>query len=320
MMSRRTVGLSLATACVMTKTKAVRPRGMKLRIFLCFLATICLNTVGKAQSPDLHVFAPGVISGKDVFAISIAPDGRQAFFCETDRDISYIQIKTSHLRGGKWSEPEAVAFSNRNYRDIDPVVSADGKNLYFNSNRPPNGEGEPKKDFDVWMVDKAAEGWSAPHLVSGVNSSSAEISPSLSRNGNLYFTSDRPGGAGEMDLFVARRSGNGFAAPENLKEVNTKDAEMNVAVSPDESLLVFARRVGETPKLFLSERKNGHWQPGKAVGAPIRSEEDAEYAPAFSPDGKRFYYTSTRMENRKRVKPGTIYWVETAKLREWAKN
>jgi Tol biopolymer transport system component len=273
----------------------------------------------EAQAPELHVFAPGVISGKDVFATAFTPDAKQVFFCETDRGISYIRIKTSHLVGGKWSDPEAVSFSDKTYRDIDPVLSADGKHLFFNSNRPESGRGEAKKDFDVWAVDKTPTGWSAPRLVPGVNSSSSEISPSVSRTGNLYFTSDRPGGAGEMDLYVARKSGDSFASPENLGSINTKDPEMNVAVSPDESMLVFARREGDKPKLFLSEKKNGQWQPGIALGPPIRSEDDGEYAPAFSPDGKRFYYTSTRMENRKRVKPGTIYWVETAKLTSMAK-
>jgi len=268
-----------------------------------------------AQENDLHVFAPGVISGRDVFAVTFTPDQRQVYFCETDREIKHIQIMSSRLVNGKWSEPQPVAFSTGAYRDVDPALSADGQHLYFNSNRPAGGEGEPKKDFDTFVADKTGDGWSIPRAVAELNSPATEISPSVARSGNLYFASDRPGGAGEMDIYLARKSGDGFAAPENIREVNTKDAESNVAVSPDETLLVFARRTGEKTKLYLSRSKNGHWQTPVALGAPIRTEDDVEYAPEFSPDGKRFYYSSTRFENNKRVKPGTIYWIETTKLK-----
>src|SRR3954454_6174111 len=101
------------------------------------------------QAPKPQVFAPGIISGKDVFGTTFTSDGKRVYFCETDPEIKHIQIMESHRVNGKWTKPVPAPFSPDSYRDIDPFITLDGSQLFFNSNRPPDGKGEAMKTFDI---------------------------------------------------------------------------------------------------------------------------------------------------------------------------
>jgi hypothetical protein len=61
--------------------------------------------------------------------------------------------------------------------------------------------------YDLAASQRFSE-WSAPvNLGPTINSSSNDYSPAISRNGRvLYFGSDRPGGFGGIDIWVARRA------------------------------------------------------------------------------------------------------------------
>lgn len=61
----------------------------------------------------------------------------------------------THRNQTGWSEPVIAPFSGK-YRDADPYVSQDGKQLYFISDRP--GEGKTKPDMDIWVMDVTESG------------------------------------------------------------------------------------------------------------------------------------------------------------------
>jgi Tol biopolymer transport system component len=92
---------------------------------------------------------------------------------------------------------------NSRYFDGEPSVSADGLTLFFSSDRP-GGFGER----DLWIASRARSEQpfgSARHLGPGVNSTAEDVTPSLSRDATvLYFMSNRPGGVGSLDLWMAR--------------------------------------------------------------------------------------------------------------------
>jgi hemolysin III len=79
----------------------------------------------------------------------------------------------------------------------DPVLSQDGKVLYFESSRPLQAAG-PEMDWEIWTVDRTVNGWSPQRrLDSPVNTQAMEVYPSITGNGALYFSSSRPvGGSG----------------------------------------------------------------------------------------------------------------------------
>ena len=147
-----------------------------------------------------------------------------------------------------------------------------------------------------------------------MNTDASEVFATESRNGDLFFGSDRPGGKGKVDIYMAKKTSAGYAAPVAVEEINTKEVESNPLIAPDESYLIFAKQVNEHNDLFISYRKGEHWSSPESLGTAINTEDD-EYAPAYSPDHKLLYFTRTRFENNKRVKPGMIYSVRLSDLK-----
>src|SRR5262249_38674367 len=149
-------------------------------------------------------------------------------------------IHVSHFVSGKWSVPEVVPFSGQ-YTDYDPFVSGDGSRIFFDSNRPLT-PGGPKKDFDIWVVEKTASGWGEPkNLGAPINTPQDEFYASLASDGTLYFSATRPEGKGRLDIYRSRWQNGAFAQPENLGEgVNTPLVEVDPYIAPDQSFVVFS--------------------------------------------------------------------------------
>ena len=124
---------------------------------------------------------------------------------------------------------------NGSSTDTHPWISTDGLSLLFASSRA-GGQG----NYDLWTATRAAVGdaFGAPlNLGPTVNTSYRESRPCLSADGlDLYFTTNRPGGQGDYDLWVASRGavGDPFGAPANLGPgVNTPYREGGAGISAD---------------------------------------------------------------------------------------
>lgn len=249
--------------------------------------------------PAPVVFAPGVISTGDFESHpAFTPDGRTLYFLKNNPAFTFWTILVSRARpGGKWSAPEVAEFSGR-YADADPFITADGRRFFFISNRPLAGQAPDnfKGDLDIWMMERTEAGWSAPvNLGAPVNSGGNEWYPTLTRDGTLYFGSDREGGKGLTDLYRCRLVNGKYAEAENLGDaVNTRFNEFEPYIAPDESYLIFmSGRPGGLGgfDLYLSYRREGKWTEPKNLGDKINTPAH-EYSPSISPDGRYFFYTS----------------------------
>ena len=278
------------------------------------------------------LFADGVVStGEFETHPAFTPDGRTLYFVRSTPAFADWKIWVSRHVDDRWSTPEMAPFSGK-HRDADPFVTADGKLLYFISDRPVDGR--PKEDMDVWVMKRTKKGtWGEPqNLGAPVNSAGNEWLPRPTADGTLYFGSDRPGGLGKTDLYRARREGEGFAAPENLGPAVNSDAdEYEPCIAPDESFLVFmaAGRPDDTGggDLYISYRKDGQWTPAKNLG-PTINRRALDIAPWLSPDGKYFFFSSARREgdfppgqrpNRSRNGLGDIYQMDLDALHALAR-
>ncbi|WP_109437531.1 OmpA family protein [Aquimarina sp. AU119] len=112
---------------------------------------------------------------------------------------------------GKWTTPEKLDFNDVNYSVVHPSLSADDSKLYFSSNMP-GGYG----DFDIYVVDVNLDGtYGAPtNLGPSINTENREQFPFISREGNLFFSSNGHLGLGMMDIFVSELGG--LITPINL--------------------------------------------------------------------------------------------------------
>lgn len=249
------------------------------------------------------IFGPGVIStGDDESHPAFTPDGKQIFFIKNSPDFSYWTIVTSRLAGGKWTTPEVAPFSGQ-YRDADPFITADGRHFLFISGRP-SGDG-PKRDLDIWIMDRQPDGaWSEPRRAGGdINSEANEWFPAMTGDGTIFFGSERAGGKGGVDIWMARLVDGKYAPAENLgAAINGEANEYEPYVTPDGKTMIVAVE-GRADSLggfdlYLSTRgADGAWTPLKNLGKEINTPF-WEFAPKLSPDGKTFYFASNRRTQR----------------------
>ena len=120
--------------------------------FARLFATPALTALALLQPapPRAELFAPGVISTRDYERDgAFTPDGKTFYFTKRTMWPYFSAICVSHLRNGKWSEPEVASFSGQ-YGDATPFVSRDGNRLYFASRRPVNGA--LRASTIIWIV------------------------------------------------------------------------------------------------------------------------------------------------------------------------
>jgi len=247
------------------------------------------------SSPTL--FAPGIVS--DEYGnrdMAISPKGDELFYTIQYRGgFAFSVIMYSKKVNGKWTKPEVASFSGQ-YNDEEPAFSPDGDKLYFSSNRPITGT--EKKDFDIWYVEKGNDKWSEPkNMGSPVNTSKDEFYPSIAKSGNLYFTKVMDGK--DEDIVVCKFSNNKYDTAVSLPGViNTKGAEFNAFVDPDEQFIFFTGykrkgNIGSGDIFISSKNSNGEWEEAKNLGDKINGAGNT-YCPYVSPDKKYFFFTSSR--------------------------
>ncbi len=239
----------------------------------------------------------GVISTPyDDLNATFTSDGRTVYFSR------YIQgrlgvMMASHFRNGSWTTPEVLPFSGM-YEDYDPALSADGKRMYFCSNRPvPGQEG---RNFDIYVAEKRSDGsWGEPrNLGAPVNTTFNEFYPSVSSDESLIFSSNRQGGKGAYDIYMSSWTSGVFSEPQNLGDsINVASSEIDNFLAPDKSYILFAGYGRPDSKgngdIYISWNRNGSWTKAKNVGPKVNTNQ-REYCPVVTPDGKYFIWTSYR--------------------------
>jgi hypothetical protein len=108
----------------------------------------------------------------------------------------------------------------------NPTLTDDLLEIYLTSDRDGSLGGN-----DTWFAKRSSpdDPFETPQLVPGVNSASEESSPAISLDGlTLWFASNRSGGAGGMDIWVATRAdrNSDFTTPEAVTALNTSGYEI----------------------------------------------------------------------------------------------
>lgn len=259
----------------------------------------------KLEKPPVltEILASNVIStglGERDFALS--PDGTEIFYTlQSSPGLFQTIVQMKKMPNGNWTKPAIAPFAGK-YSDLEPAFSIDGKKIYFSSNRPVNGSGI--KDFDIWVVEKQNGSWGEPKNIGlPVNTAADEFYPSVTRNGNLYFTAAYKNAVGKEDIYLAKWENGKYSEPAPMDTaVNSKLYEFNAFVSPDEDYIIFTSYGRKDDKgkgdLYMSMKDAaGKWQPAKNL-ALINSEK-LDYCPFVSFDQKKLFFTSERSNLKK---------------------
>ena len=184
------------------------------------------NSKKEVSAPES--FAPELKGRYNLGTGCFTPDGKDFYFTrnynsgrsrkvrgETDKYGIFI----AHKNGSDWSQVTAFLYNDQRYRLAYPFISSDGKYLFFSSDM----DGTLGKS-DIFMCENINGRWSKPvDLGPEVNSTASEVYPFFSSSGRLYFSSDRKGGKGGLDIYYCVRQNDGWSAPVLLDEpMNSK--------------------------------------------------------------------------------------------------
>jgi hypothetical protein len=160
-------------------------------------------------------------AGDDCSTCSLNNDGTEIFLYKNDNWDGAIY--STEFRNGAWTQIKKLNRNiNTKYYESHASISADGKRLYFTSNRE-GGFG----NLDIYVSGKDENGdWGpAENLGASVNTPFNEDTPFMTENDSiLYFSSEGHSSMGGYDIFRSRRSGNGWEIPLNMGfPLNTSD-------------------------------------------------------------------------------------------------
>jgi len=252
------------------------------------------------------IFRPGKISTEKEFEFgAVFSNDNKEFFYATELD-GKAETRTMKFQNGSWGPPSTL-LTHEVYSYNDPFLTPDNSKLFFISNRSLSGTG-PKKDYDIWYIERQGQKWSEPKNAGmNINSGKNEYYISFTRTGKMYYSSNKQdvSNSNNYDIYSSEYAGDGFQPSQRLGSgINTSAYEADVFVAPDESYLVFAaNRPGGlgSGDLYVSFRNaDGSWTPSKSLGDAINTPTD-DFCPFVSPDGKYLFYASQ----------GDIYWVSS---------
>ncbi|HHG84908.1 MAG TPA: hypothetical protein ENJ82_09190 [Bacteroidetes bacterium] len=216
---------------------------------------------------------------------------------------------------------------NTKYNDGNPTFTADGQTMYFSI----CNQGKLGYGCSIYrsVYDPRKKRWGKPRVVEELRGMKEvvvdsrgkikkvptyDVHPMLSSDGNtMFFTSDREGGEGRLDIWYTTWEGDKWSEAQNLGgRINTPFDDISPMLSDGGNILYFASngRVGFGGfDLYMTEGGMGSWAEPSNMGAPLNSTYD-DFAGFWSKDDSSTYFTSNR--------PGCtgrddIYW---AKKRE----
>jgi hypothetical protein len=208
-----------------------------------------------------------------------------------------------------WTAPENLGPAvNGPGNDLLSSLSADGRTLYFCSDRP-YGDDTRYDLFLTTRATKTAPWGPAVNLGATINSPTTDAAPWISRDGlELYFESYRSGGSGLADIYVAKRTRTDapWGDPVNLGTVvNSAYNEQYLSLSSDGLVLLFAdadytlstlRSGGYgASDLWMTKRANlsAPWQAPVNLGQNVNGSAH-DLQPRLAPDGRTLYFASER--------------------------
>ena len=134
-------------------------------------------------------------------------DGRKK---KDEEGIIRLKIYSAENIDGEWLNITELPFNSDSYSVAHPMLSPDGKKLYFVSDMP-GSLGES----DIFVTEIIGDGTYGPikNLGSNINTIARETFPFIDKDGVLYFSSDGHQGLGGLDVFATKIAYNDYTQP-----------------------------------------------------------------------------------------------------------
>lgn len=206
-----------------------------------------------------------------------------------------------------FTAPVEVTEINSIYNDGPATVTADGKTMYFSSESWRNNSFDKNKNDKlkyskncIYKAENLDGKWGNLQLLSINSTDYSTSNPCISRDGKtLYFSSNRPGGFGGVDIWKVEVNADGsLAIPVNLGEkVNTEANESFPFIADDNATLYFSSNGKNGYGAYdVYEVKINEYSDAKNMGKPINTAFD-DFAFSYYENSKTGFLSSNRSGN-----------------------
>jgi outer membrane protein OmpA-like peptidoglycan-associated protein len=253
-----------------------------------------IENIGPIINSKYADFAPVISANEAVVVFTSRREGSTGEELAPEDNQFYEDMYISYKANGNWTPPRNLKEINTSQHDACVALSSDGKQLFIYKDK--NGGDLYYSDFDA--VNNI---WSKPQsLGDNINTKDYETSISMTADGNtIYFSSNRPGGSGGLDIYMSRKTPEGKWGPAvNLgPTINTTYDEDAPFIHADGQTLYFSSR-GHAGMggydIYRSERnEDGTWSNPENLGYPINTADQDIYF-VLSADNKHGYYASAK--------------------------
>lgn len=266
------------------------------REFMANPMDISIENLGDQINTRYHEHSPVLSLDENIIFFTsrrLRADSSNAPFIDEVNGKFHEDIYVSYKsENGTWEMPELLSFSRKDGHDASVSLNPNGQSLYVYRDDYGNGTlYESKLVDDVWTLPVV--------MGSNINTpKSFESHLSVTPDGKtLYFSSDRSGGLGGIDIYMCKKLPNekwGLAS--NLgSKINTPFDDNTPFIHPDGKTLYFTskghKNMGGYDIFFSTLNEDGTWTDPINMGYPINTTGDEETF-TTSPDGKRAYYSS----------------------------
>ncbi len=219
----------------------------------------------------------------------------------TDDAGMRVEVQEEKARAVLWQDPKPNNFTAQDDpQDPDQADSLNQPGNKLEAAFSPNGttmvlvrKGTDEGGDDLFLSSWDGRLWSPPQPLTSLNSPQNDRGPAFSRDGNLlYFASDREGGHGGYDIYVASRDGTGWANVKLLEDaINSANNELGPAPSADGSRLFFSSdRNGDREDIFaaviIAQPEPTQTEPApETPKEPVQPSPDSPALPTFSKAG-----------------------------------
>jgi tetratricopeptide (TPR) repeat protein len=259
--------------------------------------------------------------GKNLFYTSFS------FVKEDDRNdpprhFNKILLSDNGKAGEFWDD---INSAERHTAHV--AFSKDGSRVYFTYC---DYVSEARVQCELYYRQREASGaWSKPIRLpdfinlKGYTTSEPHVSQVTGEaEERLYFSSDRPGGKGGMDIWVAKILTDGnFSQPENLSAINTDGDDITPFLHRASQVLYFSNNSRQGLggfDVFKSKKEGENWSEPVHMGYPLNSSYDDLHF-KLSPGSAYAYFSSNRLgstylEKEKEACCHDIYSMQTLRM------
>ena len=257
-----------------------------------------IQNMGDVINSEFDDKAPMVTAdGKTLIFTSRRP-GKSSQLDEDGKYFEDIYISKWDTVKKMWADAELIPGSiNTEAHDACTSISPDGKQIFIYKNDV-NGE---SRGGDIYASRLSSSGkWGGAKSVGKpINTTYWEGGACVSPDGKtMYLISERPGGLGHGDIYVAqRKTRTEWDTPVNIgPTINTAEDEGGLFLAPDGKTLFFSSKGHNSMgsyDIFKTTLENGKWTTPVNLGYPINTV-NTDVCFSLTIDGKTGYFNSDR--------------------------